>query len=211
MRKERGEESSGFLGGSSAFSGFARVLGSTGGISFHPGSAMMSDNGPLMFGNNDDSEDDDSGDEMETDGISSGRSFFSDTFGLGGRSRPSDPTQTLRDRLAAFEQGDGFDDDAELGLDGDSRMVEIEEDEHADGPFDDVNGESEVNGDVPKSPSPTPSPNALQGEAPPPPKPTVNGDATPVQQFKSRPLGDAPDPVVKADGLMDASEDPLKT
>ncbi|KAH7919585.1 PP2C-domain-containing protein [Leucogyrophana mollusca] len=205
LRKERGDEGSGFLGGSSAFSGFARVLGSTGGISFHPGSAIMSDNGPLMFGTNDDSEDDDSGDEMETDGVGSGRSFFSDTFGLG-RSRSSDATQTLRDRLAAFERDIREDfDDAELGIDGDARMVEIEDDVEEDGPFDGVNGK------IPKSPSPTPSPNGVQGEAPPPPKPTVNGDVTPVPQFKSQPLGDAPEPSVKADGLMDASEDPLKT
>ncbi|KAG8994058.1 Protein phosphatase 2C 2 [Tulasnella sp. JGI-2019a] len=47
----------------------------------------------------------------------------------------------------------------------------------------------------------------LQGEAPPPPK--VNGTSAPVEQLKSTPGGDAPSDAVKAEGLMDKSEDPL--
>ncbi|KIJ62566.1 hypothetical protein HYDPIDRAFT_135638 [Hydnomerulius pinastri MD-312] len=189
LRKERGEDvnpAGSLFGGSSAFSGFARVLGSTGGISFSPSTGIVADGGTrLMFATSDD--DDPSDDEMEMDGTASGRSFFSDTFGPGGRSRSTDPTASLRDRLAA--------------------MAEIDDEDIDDGPFDDANGEL-PNG----SPSPTPSPEGkqLQGEAPPSPKPKVNGDATPVQQFKSQPLGDKPDPVIKADGLLDSSEDPLK-
>ena len=43
---------------------------------------------------------------------------------------------------------------------------------------------------------------------PPPPTPP-NGDATPVQ-LKSLPQGDEPSGAVKVEGLMDASESPLK-
>jgi protein phosphatase 2C family protein 2/3 len=50
-----------------------------------------------------------------------------------------------------------------------------------------------------------------QGEAPPPPKPLPNGDVKPVEQLKSEPGGDEPSPVVKAEGLMDGTEDPTKT
>ncbi|KAG6333839.1 hypothetical protein ID866_5251 [Astraeus odoratus] len=50
----------------------------------------------------------------------------------------------------------------------------------------------------------------LQGEAPPPPKPKLNGDVTPVPQLTSEPLGDALNPAIKAEGLMDVCEDPLK-
>lgn len=206
LRKERGEDANAtatLFGGSSAFSGFARVLGSTGGISFNPNTGIVTDGGGgLMFASSDD-DDDDSGEEMETTGA---RSLFGDRSGLGLPSRPADPTATLRDRLAAYEKdmrGGGLHDD----LDTDSRMVEIDDDEDIDGPFDDADGEIHKT-----SPSPTPSPDGQrsQGKAPSPPKPTANGDATPVQQFQSQPLGDAAHPVVKAEGLLDASEDPLR-
>ena len=49
-----------------------------------------------------------------------------------------------------------------------------------------------------------------QGEAPPPPEPKVNGDAAPLQQHSTPPGGDEASPVVKAEGLLDKSEDPLK-
>jgi protein phosphatase PTC2/3 len=50
-----------------------------------------------------------------------------------------------------------------------------------------------------------------QGEAPLPPKSLPNGDVKPVEQLKSRPGGDEASPVVKAEGLMDGTEDPTKT
>jgi protein phosphatase 2C family protein 2/3 len=49
----------------------------------------------------------------------------------------------------------------------------------------------------------------LQGEAPTPPKPLPNGDATPIKQLTYQPGGDEPSPAVKAEGLLDKSEDPL--
>jgi len=49
----------------------------------------------------------------------------------------------------------------------------------------------------------------LQGEAPPPPLPNGSAAPFPVEQLKSEPHGDEPLPVVKAEGLLDSSEDPL--
>ncbi|KAF5382587.1 hypothetical protein D9615_002927 [Tricholomella constricta] len=163
-----------FLGGP-----FARVLAANGGISFMHGSGISSDGGSLMFTGNDDSDDDDSGDEEV-----SGRSFFSETLGLG-RPESPDPTKNIKAQLDELEKDireeDGTNDD-------DTRMDESPDDKAAD------------NASHPP-----------QGEAPPPPKPLPNGDAStsPVEQLKSQPHGDAPLPVVKAEGLMDSSEDPL--
>jgi protein phosphatase 2C family protein 2/3 len=42
-----------------------------------------------------------------------------------------------------------------------------------------------------------------------PPKPLPNGDVTPVNEFKYQPGGDEPSLAVKAEGLLDKSEDPL--
>lgn len=50
---------------------------------------------------------------------------------------------------------------------------------------------------------------SLQGEAPPPPKPNGDASTAPVEQLWSQPHGDEPLPVVKAEGLIDSSEDPL--
>ncbi|OAX38755.1 PP2C-domain-containing protein [Rhizopogon vinicolor AM-OR11-026] len=183
LRKERGEDSSlgNLFGGNSAFSGFARVLGSTGGISFHPGSGILGDSGRLMFANDD--EDDDSDEDMDING----RSFFSDTFGPT-RGQPPRTGPSLQERLASFE-----DEDVEDFMPSAAHIEEMR-DEEVTSPFDSVKN------DIPKSPSPTPSPTNSR----------MNGDVTPVQQFKSPPLGDALNPAVKVDGLMDSSEDPWK-
>ncbi|KAF8133793.1 PP2C-domain-containing protein [Boletus edulis] len=196
LRSQRGDDLNAppALFGSTAFSGFARVLGSTGGISFNPTTGIMTDGGTrLMFATADDEEDDD----METE---TARSFFGD-FGLG---RSVDPAASLRDRLAAYEKDmkDGVDD--ELGESG-SRLVEID-DEDVDGPF------SQINGDVPKPPLDSVShaeEQSVSSEAPSVPQPKLNGGVLPVPQLQSQPLGDEPDPVIKAEGLMDTSEDPL--
>lgn len=204
LRSQRGEDLNAppALFGSTAFSGFARVLGSTGGISFSPSTGIVAEGGArLMFAPPDDEED--SGDELETE---TGRSFFSESFGLG---RPVDPTASLRDRLAAYEKdmNDGLDDGLDGGIDSDCRLVEID-DEDVDGPF------SQINGDVAKSP---PDPishleeQSLSSEISSVSQLKLNGDITPVQQLQSEPLGDELDPVTKAEGLMDGSEDPLIT
>lgn len=188
------------LFGSAALSGFARVLGSTGGISFSPSTGIVADGGArLMFATADD--DEDSGDEMETE---PGRSFFGESFGFG---RPVDPTASLRDRLAAYEKDmkDGLDDGLDGSIDSDSRLVEID-DEDVDGPF------SQISDDVPESsPDPMchPEEQLLPSEVPSVLQRMLNGNVTPVQQLQSQPLGDEPDPVIKVEGLMDTSEDPL--
>ncbi|KAH0832062.1 PP2C-domain-containing protein [Lanmaoa asiatica] len=202
LRSQRGEDFNAppTLFGSTAFTGFARVLGSTSGISFSPSTGIVTDGGArLMFATADDEED--SGDEMETE---TGRSFFGESFGLG---RPVDPAASLRDRLAAYEKDmkDGLDDGLDGNIDSDSRLVEID-DEDVDGPF------SQINGDVSKAPLDSMSrleEQLLACEDPSVSQFKLNGDVTPVQQLQSQPLGDEPDPVTKAEGLMDTSEDPL--
>ncbi|KAF9454703.1 PP2C-domain-containing protein [Macrolepiota fuliginosa MF-IS2] len=160
----------GFLAGT-GLSGFARVLGSTGGISFHPGSGIMNDNGQLMFGQDDSDEE-----EEEPEVTTNASSFFSQTFSLGGRADSPDPTQQLKARLDEFER--------DLDEEGDATMSDVTEEK----------GE--------------------HGEASPSPKVLPNGDAKvavpPVQQLSSQPDGDAASPAVKAEGFLDASEDPLK-
>lgn len=145
-----------------------------GGISFRPGGGISSD-GALMFGN-DDSEEEESEEE-----VGSGRSFFTETLGLGapGRVEEVDATENLKAQLAEFEKNINGDD---VDEDGDANMSDSE--------------------------------SKLQGEAPPPPKTLPNGDsssvAVPVKQLETLPTGESPDPVVKAEGLSDKSEDPLK-
>jgi protein phosphatase 2C family protein 2/3 len=186
MRRERGEESTlgSSFGGNSALSGFARILGSTGGISFHPGSGILNDSSGLMFNGNDEDDDEDSDDEMGPAGLLNGRSFFSEALGL-----RSDATANLQPR---FEDDEFDDEDNKPFTSGGLRFEEIQDE--AVIPFD------QVNNGIPKSPSPSPSPTNSK----------VNGDVTPVQQFKSPPLGDGLNPTIKVDGLMDSSEDPWK-
>jgi protein phosphatase 2C family protein 2/3 len=190
MRADRDDSasSSGLFGAGSAFGGFARVVGSTGGISFHPSGGIS---GGLMFAN-EDSDEEDSEDEMLD--IEEGRSFFSDTLGIGGPSSP-DATSNLKAQLADFEK-DIYEADRRFSTDGlnegavqdSSRFKTLQLTRFA---LDHV-----------KTP---------QGETPPPPQPLPNGDTKAVEQLKSTPGGDEPSPVVKAEGLMDGTEDPTKT
>ncbi|KAG6830131.1 hypothetical protein H0H87_009029 [Tephrocybe sp. NHM501043] len=158
---------------------FARVLAANGGMSFLHGSGISNDDGSLMFTGSDDSDDDDSGEEEV-----SGRSFFTETMGLG-RAESPDPTSNIKAQLEDYEKDirDGADDGFDVNMDDSIDMHSTEGATHP----------------------------PLQGEAPPPPKPQPNGDAStiPTEQLKSLPHGDEPLPVVKAEGLMDTSEDPL--
>ncbi|KAJ7134603.1 phosphatase 2C-like domain-containing protein [Mycena epipterygia] len=104
-----GDDMSNLGFGSSGLGQFARVLGSTGGISFHPGSAILGDSGPLMFGN-DDSEDDESGEEDLENG---GRSYFKETI-LGRDDEAS--VQKLQAQLDEYEK------DVEIDEDGDTKV-----------------------------------------------------------------------------------------
>jgi len=98
------EESPSYFG--TGLGGFARVLGSNGGISFHPGSGILSDSGSLMFAGDDSDEDDESGDE-----VASG-SFFTETLGLGAsRDDSPDPTQHLKAKLDEFEKDEDMSDE----------------------------------------------------------------------------------------------------
>ncbi|TFK74804.1 PP2C-domain-containing protein [Pluteus cervinus] len=97
-----------FLGGS-GLSGFARILGSTGGISFHPGSGIMNDAGGLMFANDEESEEDESGDESHAN-----HPYYNETVGLG-RAPNSDATQSLKARIHELENDD----------EEDAQMVEV--------------------------------------------------------------------------------------
>lgn len=205
-RQDQDDSGSGGFLGSSTLGGFARVLGSTGGISFHPGSNIMSDTGALMFGNEDSG--DDSGDE---DNGETRRSIFgnsvSESLGLK-RSASPDPTKHLKAQLDEFEKDireeDGTDED------GDSILGDVDEDVSAKS--------GAVGGAAHRSTQPTESSkgpplhiDGLQGEAPPPSKPQLNGDTiAPVAQLESQPGGDSPSPAVKAEGLLDASESPTK-
>ena len=155
------------LSGPGMFGGFARVLGSTGGISFHP-STGITIGAPLMF-DNDDSDDNDSDEADMEDAMGmypAGEG--NQEFAMFRR----DATKSLKEQLDELER-DG-------GLDGDGDV--------------DMHSES-----------------SRQGEARlPPPEPKVNGDTAPLQQHSAPPGGDEASPVVKAEGLLDKSEDPLK-
>ncbi|CAK5284201.1 unnamed protein product [Mycena citricolor] len=103
-----GDDYSGF--GSSGFGQLTRVLGSSGGISFHPGSAIISDSGALMFG----SADEDSEDESGEDDLENGRSYFKET--ILGRDESTDAMQKLQAQLDQFEKG-GHEMDEEVAAD----------------------------------------------------------------------------------------------
>ncbi|TFK27738.1 PP2C-domain-containing protein [Coprinopsis marcescibilis] len=152
-----------------------------GGISFRTGGGAPTEAGNLMF-NNDDSDDEDSEEEPAT-----GRSFFTETLGLG-RSQSPDATKNLKAQLENFEKNLNSDD---VDEDGDSQMSD---------PEDRSSEES--------------SKTETQSAGPPPSTVLPNGDsssvAVPVNQLETLPAGDKPDPVTIAEGLLDKSEDPLK-
>ncbi|KAF9783174.1 hypothetical protein BJ322DRAFT_1142460 [Thelephora terrestris] len=172
--------------------GFTRFMGGTGGISFNPGSGVMSDNGPLMFG--DDTESEDSDDDMD----GPGPSFFGNsyrTYGVGRNNGPAtgNPARgSLKEKLEALDRKNG-DGTTKLSLNG---KAEGTDDVKADAGQDLAS----------KLPAPQKS------ETPPPPKPTPNGTTMEQRphQFESMPGSDQPAPVVKVEGLMDTSEDPLR-
>ena len=176
--------------------GLTRILGSTGGISFHPGGNILADSGALMFA--DDDTDSDDSDDM--DGPES-RSFFSHTFGF---RRNYDPTpadsanKSLKEQLDVLEQHLG-------GKNGDSSTNPLTNG-NAEG-----SGIVEVDDDQDGSVSEPPTSPAPKSETPPPPKPLLNGATIERKphQFTNPPGSDEAAPAVKAEGLMDTSESPL--
>lgn len=175
--------------GTNASSLFAHLLGG-GGISYNPANGVISTQGGLMFGSDDSDEDDD------TDDDTSSLTFV-------------DSTTHLKDQLAQYEK-----DDEENDIHEDNGM----RDDSSDSPTTDHFETAQVNLDVLEQHTPITNGTSAAGtpfspmrvETPPPPTASVNGDAKPVEQLKSLPGGDEASPAVKAEGLMDTSEDPLK-
>ncbi|KAM6494231.1 PP2C domain containing protein [Amanita muscaria] len=112
-----------------ASAGIARILGSTGGISFSPGSSIFSDHGTLMF-TGDDSDDEDPGDVkfLESDVLLS-----------------DDPTRHLKAQFAEFEKD--MQEDHGKDRDGDTEMRDSNLDETP----------HKLQGETPPSPKPLPN------------------------------------------------------
>ena len=191
------------LGGAAGTTGFGpsgfgltRILGSSGGISFHPGGNILNDSGTLMF-DNDDTESDDS-DDMDDP---QSQSFFSHTFGY---KRNYDPAPENSANKSLKEQLEGL----EQHLDGKNGSSST-----SSQPNGKVEGGDaiEVDTDQDSLASEPPTSPQHKSETPPPPKPLLNGDTLEKKphQFTTTPGSDEAAPVVKAEGLMDTSEDPL--
>jgi protein phosphatase 2C family protein 2/3 len=184
---EKDDTSQSFLT-NAGLGGFARVLGSTGGISFHPSSGIMTDEGhTLMFADDDDMSDDDSSGEDEVAAASS--SFFGDTLGVGradGEDGGSDSTTKLKEQLSEFEEG--LKAEAEgVDRDGDSAM----KDETSTN--DKETGEPSEQ--KPSSAATSPNQESLPNGTP--------------EQLKPIGGGDEAHPATKAEGPIDGTEDPL--
>ncbi|KAJ7935621.1 PP2C-domain-containing protein [Mycena leptocephala] len=109
QEQSSGDDMPGLGFGTGGLGQFARVLGSTGGISFHPGSAIMGDSGPLMFGN------DDSDEESGEEDFEGGRSYFKETI-LGRDDDSADPMHKLQAQLDEYEkdvEGHDIDEDVD--------------------------------------------------------------------------------------------------
>ena len=178
--------------------GLTRILGSTGGISFHPGGNILQDSGALMFAD-DDTESDDSDDMDDTS-----RPFFSHAFGFR-RNYDSAPApaesgnKSLKEQLDVLEQ--------HLGGKDEGTSTNPRPNGKASG-----SGITEVDADQDGSASEPPTSPPHKSETPPPPKSLPNGNTMEQKphQFANLPGPDEAAPAVKAEGLMDTSEDPLK-
>jgi protein phosphatase PTC2/3 len=191
---------------------FARVLGSTGGISFHPGSPIMSDSGTLMFTN---TEHDDSDDSSETeDPTEEPRpSFIWEHLELSGR------LPALDDDAERDESGTASEDDHGQSGDG---GAELDSGEHKNLTMSLLDYELELRrwrtlqnrtaADDDGGDADGPA-NGVEGAdtVVEPPKSLPNGDVKmEVDQLKSQLGKDEPSPAVKAEGLLDSSENPVK-
>ncbi|KAI8978684.1 phosphatase 2C-like domain-containing protein [Trametes punicea] len=195
QEREERERSGGVVtgeGSNSLFGGFANILGGDGSLILHTAP-------------DDDDDDDSDDDDADSHGVNA-RSLLSNAgFGFGGRTIQLDMTKSLREQLQELDAMGAFGDhDIEMG--------DMDEDEHDSGGEGehDGHGETEHPSD-PESPTYTHNGSEVSREEtpPPPPTPPPNGDATP-KQLKSLPDGDEPNPVLKAEGFLDASESPLK-
>lgn len=190
-------ESSGSL-----FGGFANILGGDGSLILHPGA-------------DDDDEEDSDDDDIEGHGINARSLLSSAGFGFG-QPVHLDVTKSLREQLQELDDMSALN-DHDIDMNDIDDEESGEHDPHADG----HHGEAEAGASEPESPTYIYDGNSTSGsasshtlgsrggETPPPPPTPPNGDATPVQ-LKSLPQGDEPSAAVKLEGLMDASESPLK-
>lgn len=159
-------------------------------------------------------------DEDDMDfGVGSSKSSFPPAVGFTREDSP-DMTKSLRDQLDELEKGDT--DGADKDSDGDLKMDEAD-DEALKEPFDSVIDLSQAeqdhaairaNGSDPPTPTSSTSkqhPSSTTPSSSPSSKPLPDGDAKQVpEQLTHTPGGEESSPVVKAEGFLDASEDPLK-
>lgn len=192
------------IGPSPSALSFARAIFGGAGMSFFP-SSDASEEPSVSF--QDDDSDEDSDDDIDLEATNrhgyDARSIF---HSLGIRPPDGDVTSFLRAQIEELDEND----ETAIGMatDGDEKSAssdrkESEPDDEAQQAFGTqstlANSESPVNVNSTIS----------AAEAPPPPAPKVNGDIR-VKQFSPPPGGDEAESVVKAEGLMDTSEDPLK-
>ncbi|KAI0269823.1 phosphatase 2C-like domain-containing protein [Gloeopeniophorella convolvens] len=168
-----------------------------GGISFHPGSGIMSDSGALMF---EDDSDEDRDDEEPAAHILTG-TLSEDA------SRQHDPSDDL-------EQDEPMDEDEEAFKEPFDSVIDLSqaEKDRAETRANGVHGH-EHDPPTPSSTStqepPSPPPDTPRGETPPPPQP-LPGGLTKQKQLSSLPSGDEAHPAAAAEGFLDSSEDSLK-
>lgn len=209
--RERNTEGTAWNAGPRAL-GIARSMFG-GGLTFHPGTGIITDGNALMF-SNDDSDEDDSGEEdSRLDGDD--HSFLSSLT-----SRRPDITKSLKAQLKELEDGGSSPSNfRDLDGDGDAFMHESDEDtaeafgaNNNRSPFPETDRfEREAHDDergetlTPLAPN---TPNGLHGEIPPPPT-SLNNNKD-IKQFVNAPGPDEPSAAVKAEGLMDGSEGLLK-
>lgn len=165
QRQDAGSEQSSLNGftGPSSLSAFARVLSSTGGLSFSPTGGIQ---GGLMFGGDDSEEEEEGDDDLE-----------------------HDSDEEMADHSNSDSATTDHIETAQVNLDVLEDQIPA------------TNGTSVAG---------TPFAPPREETPPPPSQSQINGDVKPVEQLKSLPGGDAPSAAVKAEGLMDTSEDPLK-
>ncbi|KAI5122788.1 hypothetical protein M0805_000132 [Coniferiporia weirii] len=198
------------VGATSAL-GIARaMLGA--GIGFHPSTGM--NDGTTMF-TNDDSDDEESEDDVEMGNAGSstdGPQAFLSSLSL--RQPSSDVTKSLKAQLDELDMHDSglrieeiSDDEGDEAATGKGH----DEDQMMSDPGDEALQAFGAQGKTPGSVQHTTNGLSAEssGEAPPPPTPLVNGDIK-VKQLSASPGGDEASPAVKAEGLMDGSESPIK-
>lgn len=199
----------------SAF-GIARSMLGGGGIFFHPGPGVLSDDGALVITTTDDSDEDESGEEDHDDGEG-------DVYTFGNPEEDArDVMRSLKaqlDELAEQDEEHGISTKDQnhnhLDMDVDSPMSDPEEEteqEFAAIPYNHVKANSNaknVPAPVSESPAPLARSRAAKEETTPVLHKLPNGDSAHLAQLKSNP-GDAVAPAVKAEGLIDRSEDPVK-